>query len=115
MDYMRGTGNRLTPVWAPYDRIIASGAGGGSITRDAKVGEFDSAIFGRQDVGALDITVDDTLVMEVYKTIENLRYVDGDQVFWELSESLADVVQRAVLAESSEGRSEKKRARAKWK
>jgi hypothetical protein len=53
----------LTPVWAPDDRIIACCAGSSRITGDTEVGQFDSAIFGRQDVGALNVSMDYTLVM----------------------------------------------------
>ena len=95
-----------TPVWAPDDGIIACRASGSRIARDTKVGEFDSAIFGRQDVGALDISVDHTLVVQVHETLEDLRDIDRDEVFWELSKSFANVMQRAVLAEPRERQEE---------
>jgi len=36
--------------------------------RDAKVGNLDAMIFTPQEVGWLDIAVDDTLIMQVFKT-----------------------------------------------
>lgn len=65
---------------------------------DAKVGQLDSAIFRRQDVRALDIPVDDTLVVEILKALENLCHVDADEVLRELAVCLTDRMQRAVLA-----------------
>jgi hypothetical protein len=52
-----------TPVRAPNDSIIACCAGGCRVARDTKVGEFDGAIFGCQDVGTLDVSMDYTLVV----------------------------------------------------
>ena len=68
---------------------------------DAKVGKLDGAVLGGEDVRALDVAVDDALVVEVYEAVEDLRDVDRDEVLGELAEALADVVQRAVLAESA--------------
>ena len=61
MREVRWTGR--TPVWTPDDRIITSCAGGSCIARDTEIGELHCAIFGRQDVGALDVSVDHTLVV----------------------------------------------------
>ena len=52
-----------TPVWTPDDRIITCCASGGCIARHPKIGELHCAVFGRQDVGALDVSVDHTLVV----------------------------------------------------
>lgn len=38
--------------------------------------------------------------MQVHQAIEDLRNVHGDEILWELAETLGDADQRAVLAES---------------
>lgn len=65
---------------------------------DAEVGQFNKAFLCSQDIGALDIPVYDTLLVEVQETVEDLGHVKGDEVFRKLAEVLADAVQRAVLA-----------------
>lgn len=40
----------------------------------------------------------DTLFVEVEQTMEDLRHVQRDEVFGELSEVLADAVERSVFA-----------------
>lgn len=44
--------------------------------------------------------MDDALIVQVHETLEDLRDIDSDEVLRELSETFANVVQRAVLAES---------------
>lgn len=68
--------------------------------RNTKVCQFNLTVLGRQNVGALDIPMDDTLIVEVKETLENLCHVYTDEVFWELAKVLADRVQRAILAVS---------------
>ncbi len=89
---MRGKGIR-TPVRAADDGVVAGSAGCCGAARDTKVSEFDSAIFGRQDVGALDVAVDDALVVQVHEALEDLRDIDSYEVLRELSESFANVMQ----------------------
>lgn len=43
--------------------------------------------------------MNDTLVMQVHQTLQDLRDVDTNKRFWELSKLLADVVERSILAE----------------
>lgn len=66
--------------------------------RDTKVGELDGSIFRRQDVGALDVSVDDTLIVQILQTLQDLGHVHADQVLWELAVGFADGMQRAILA-----------------
>ncbi len=53
--------------------------------RDAEVGKLDCPVFGGENVGALDVAMDDTLIVKVLKALENLGGVDADEVFWELA------------------------------
>lgn len=53
--------------------------------RDAKVGKLDRPVFGGENVGALDVAMDDTLVVKVLKALENLGGVDADKVFWKFA------------------------------
>jgi len=45
--------------------------------------------------------MNDTLVVQVDQPFQHLGYVHSYEVFWEFPESLANVVQRTVLAESA--------------
>ena len=69
--------------------------------RDAKVGQLDGAILGRQDVGALDVSMDDTLIVQVLQPLQDLGHVHADQVLGELAVGFADGMQRAILAIST--------------
>lgn len=64
---------------------------------DTKVGQLDSAVLCGEDVGALDVTMDDTLVVQILEALKNLRHVDAHQVLGKLAVRLAYRVQRAVL------------------
>ena len=46
----------------------------------------------------------DALIVQVHETLEDLRDIDSDEVLWELSKSLANVVQRAILAKSGDSK-----------
>lgn len=63
-----------------------------------EVGQLYQPLLGCQDVGALDVAVDDTLLVQVQQAVEDLGHVEGDEVFRKLAEVLADAVQRPVLA-----------------
>ena len=88
-----------TPIWASHYRIVVRSSSGRCITCNAKVCKLHSAVLGREDIRSLDVAMDDTLIMEVDESFQDLRDVDRDEVLRELAESLADVVQRPVLAE----------------
>lgn len=47
--------------------------------------------------------MNNTLVMEVYKTFEYLTNVNGNEILGELSKSFAYVVQGPIFAESTKG------------
>src|SRR4051794_20294770 len=71
------------PVWGPHDLgllVWPSKRAG----RDAKVSKLDGAVLGRQDVGTLDISVNNTLIVEILQTLEDLRHVHTDEIFREL-------------------------------
>jgi hypothetical protein len=56
--------------------------------RDTKVCELDGTILGRQDVGALDVPVYYTLVVEVLEALQDLCHVNPYQVLGELAVGL---------------------------
>lgn len=69
----------------------------------AEICKFDTTVFIGQDVGTLDISVDNTLVMEVDETLEYLADVDGDKGFREFPETFADRMEGTILAEPRGG------------
>jgi len=82
------------PVRSAHDtRLVQARLLGG----DAEVGELDQALLGGEDVGAFDVAVDDTLLVEVEEAVQDLGHVEGNEVFGELAKVLADAVQRAIL------------------
>lgn len=90
------------PVWSADDLRLLVLATGERAGRDAKVGKLDSAVLGGEDVGALDVAVDDTLVVEVLEALKDLGHVDADQVFRELAIFSAYRMKRAVFAVSDD-------------
>jgi hypothetical protein len=74
------------------------------VARDAEVGELDGAVLVGEDVGALDVAVDDTLIVKVHEAFENLGDVHRNEALGELAEALGDVVEGAILAESNENK-----------
>lgn len=58
----------LTPVGTPDDGRVAHASGGG----DSEVRKLDAPVLIGKDVGALDVAMDDTLIMKIYKTLEDL-------------------------------------------
>lgn len=66
--------------------------------RNTEICQLNGAVFGGQDVGALDIAMDDTLVVEVMQTMKNLRHVDADQVFRKLAVGFANGMQGTIFA-----------------
>jgi len=71
---------------------------GQSACGHTKVGKLDGSILGGQNVGALDVSVDDTLVVQVVQALKDLSHVNADQVLRKLSIGLADGVKGAILA-----------------
>lgn len=76
----------FTPVRCPCNRHVANIVREG---RDSKVGEFDDAFLGGEDIGTFDVPMDDTLVVQVNESIEDLGDVCCSKVLWQLSEVLA--------------------------
>ncbi len=85
-----------TPIRTPNDGIIQGAIS--SRTRYSKVRQLHGPIFVREDIGALYVSVYDTLVMEIDEAFEYLGDVHRYQVLGKLSESLGNIVQRTVLA-----------------
>lgn len=53
--------------------------------RNSKVCELDFAVLGGEDVGAFDVSVDNTLIVKILQSLQNLCCVDADQVLGELA------------------------------
>lgn len=87
----------LTPIGTAHYRIVSHPRR--CAARDTKVSKLHAPVFVREDVRALDVTVDDTLIVEVHEPFEDLRDIYCNECFRELAEFLANVVQGAVLAE----------------
>ena len=64
---------------------------------DAKVRELDLALLGEEDVGGLEVSVDDAARVEVRERLEDLRRVDGDEVLGEAVGLLDEVEEAALL------------------
>jgi hypothetical protein len=86
---------RCHPVRCSYDARLVQAR---LLRGHAEVCQLDIALFRGEDVGALDVPVYDTLLVEVLEAAQDLGHVEGDEVFRELAEVLADAVQRPVLA-----------------
>jgi hypothetical protein len=65
---------------------------------DAKVGQLDESFLCCEDVGTLDVSMNNTLLVEVEQAVQDLGHVQGNEVFGKLAEVFADAVQRAVFA-----------------
>jgi hypothetical protein len=77
----------LTPVRAPDDCTVTNLS-----SCNSKIGQFHGSILVGENVGALDVSVYHTLVMQINQAIENLGNVYRDQIFWEFSEPLANIM-----------------------
>jgi len=56
---------------------------------DSKVCKFDLPILCGEDVGSLYVSVDNTLIVEVLKPVENLAHVDANEILREFAICLA--------------------------
>lgn len=59
---------------------------------------LDAALLGGEDVAALDVAVDDALVVQVQQALEDLERVQADERLGDAAELFDDGRQRAVLA-----------------
>ena len=80
-----------TPVWAANYGIITDSTCSGA-TCNTKIRKFDATILVGQNIRTLYISVNDTLVVEVSKTLEYLTDVNSNESLRELSKSFANVV-----------------------
>lgn len=80
-----------TPVRAANYGVITDSTCSGA-TCNTKIRKFDATILVGQNIRTLDIPVNDTLVVEVSKTLKYLANVNSDESFRELSKSFANVV-----------------------
>ena len=83
--------SKHTPVWAANYGIITDSTCSGA-TCNTKIRKFDATILVGQNIRTLYISVNDTLVVEVSKTLKYLADVNSDKSFMELSKSFANVV-----------------------
>lgn len=103
----------LTPIRTsnhcivPYARSRAA--------RDTKVRQLHLSVLVREDVRALDVAVDNTLIVEIHESFEDLRDIHCHEPFRELAKFLAYVVQGAVLAEPGAYVLVRNAARRNWK
>jgi hypothetical protein len=86
-----------TPVGAAYDSSIIESCC--CSTGYTKVRQLDSPVLIGQQVCSFDVTMDDTLVVEVDQSFENLGDVDSNEVLRKFSEPFADTMKGAVLTE----------------
>ena len=80
-----------TPVRTANYGVITDSTCSGA-TCNTKIRKFDATILVGQNIRTLDIPVNDTLVVEVSKTLKYLANVNSDESFRELSKSFANVV-----------------------
>jgi len=80
-----------TPVWAANDSIVADCAGRGG-TGNPKICKLDTSVLVRQYIRTLDVPMNNTLIMEVYKAFQHLTNVNSDEILGELSKSFAYIV-----------------------
>ena len=86
----------LTPVWTPHHCAIRHTT---RLRSHPKVCQFNGSIFVCEDIGTFDISMNNTLVMEVNQSFQHLRYINSNETFRKLSESLGNVVQGTILTE----------------
>jgi hypothetical protein len=87
-----------TPVWASNHCIITHSAGYGTAS-DTKVCQLHRAVFICEDVCALDVTVNYTLIMQIDETLKDLRYVYSHKVLRELSKTFRYVMKGPIFTE----------------
>ncbi len=64
---------------------------------DTKVGEFDGSTRSNEEIGALDVTVDDSLIVQVAETVQNLIGIVCSELLRKLSITLHELCNRPVL------------------
>ena len=89
-----------TPIWTPNYGIIAHASCCG-ITGDTEVGKLHRSVLVGENVGAFNVPVYHSLVMQVDQAFQHLGYIHRNQIFRELSKSFGDVVQGTILAKSA--------------
>ena len=59
-------------------------------SRYTKIRKLDKTLFGGENVGSLDISVDNALFVKIQEAMQYLRHVKPDQVFGEFTKVLGD-------------------------
>ena len=85
-----------TPIWCASN-VAGPFAGELVACGHAKVGDLDGAVRTDKQVGALDVAVDDTLVVEVLEAKEHLLEVSAHQQLGEIAAFAKKRAQRAVF------------------
>lgn len=85
------------PVWCTnYLRLFVWTSEGAC--RDTKVCQLDRAIFCGEDICALDISVDDTLIVEILQSLKDLCHVYADEILGKFAVFFANRVQGSIFA-----------------
>ena len=84
------------PVRRPHHRRVAQS--GRRSCRNTEICQFHQAVLCGQDVCALDIAVNHSLVVEIEQAVQNLCQVNPHQVFREFPKVFANAMQGPVFA-----------------
>jgi hypothetical protein len=90
-------GRRLTPVRTTDHGCVINTRS--SCASHSEIRELDRAVLIGKQVCALNIAVDDTLVVQVHKALEDLGDVDGDEVLREFAKSFTYGMKGSILTE----------------
>jgi len=65
---------------------------------NTEIGKLDKPLFGRKNVGPLDISMYYTLLMKIEESMKNLRHIDAYKVLWKFAKVLGYGMERPILA-----------------
>lgn len=57
---------------------------------NTEIGKFDKPLFSSENVGALNISMYNTLLMKIEKSMKYLRHVDSHEILWEFAKVLGN-------------------------
>jgi hypothetical protein len=98
----RGGARQLDNLWGHpvrgTDNLSFLVGAGQSASRYTKIGKLDFSILSREDIRSFDISMDNTLVVQILEALEHLGHVYADEVLGEFAVSFAYRVKRTILA-----------------
>lgn len=98
-DSIRDSAGGRTPIGRPnYGEVLVGIFGLGR----AEVNQLDVAIGIQEEIACLDVTVHDTLRVEVLEAQEDLADVDGEHVLGKRAMLLQEALERAAIEESEQ-------------